>query len=128
MSIILESQNFQKKCANYSTVSLLTTSTTTKLQGLRNDNKFNELWKEREKLAEEEGYAMTVLPSKKEVPGKFDGGQKTGNYQSPSDIYAQNVYYLDLDTLINDISYRYQENNLTVFHYVLSKNEVNIYI
>lgn len=132
MSVILEytnmlSQHFQKKCANYSTVSLLTKSIVAALQDLRNDNKFNELWKETEKLAEEEGCAMAVVPRKKEVPGKLGGGHRTGNYQSASDFYRQNVYFPVLDTLINDITYRFQENDLKVLHSlrsVLSKNEV----
>ena len=71
-------------------------------------------WKETEKIAEKEGCDIIVVPRKKKMPEKL-GGDRTGNYQTASDFYSQNVYFPILDTLINEITYRFQENYLIVF-------------
>ena len=102
------SQHFQKKCANYSTVSLLTKTTVDALRNLRNDNKFNELWKETEKIAEKEGCDMAVVCRKKKVPEKLGSGDRARNYQTASDFYRQNVYFPILNILINEITYTFQ--------------------
>lgn len=96
-------------------VSLLTKPTVAALQGLQNDNKFNELWKEKEKLALEEEYAMAVIPEKRKCLERLVVVTRMETVNQP-DFYRQNVYFLVLDTLINNISYRFQENNLKVFH------------
>ena len=78
-------------------------------------------------MAEKEACDMAVVPRKTKVPEKLDGGDRTGNYQTASNLYRKNVYFPVVNTFINVITYRFQENDLKVLHAlcsVLSKNEV----
>lgn len=44
------------------------------------------------------------------ICGKLGDVNMIGNYISTSDFYTQDMYFWVLDKLINDITYRFQEN------------------
>jgi len=109
------SLHFQKKNANFSTISILTAVTLAELQSLRSDNSFDQIWTKTEQLASKEFISPPIIPKIRTTPSRLGGGE-TLISRDVASYFKINIYFLVLDIIINDIKTKFAENNLKILN------------
>ncbi|CAI6354239.1 unnamed protein product [Macrosiphum euphorbiae] len=107
------SQHFQKKNANFSTISILTAATIVELQSLRSDDSFDKIWTETEQLASKESISSPTIPRIRTIPSRLGGGE-TLISRNVASYFKTNIYFPVLDIVIHDIETKFAENNLKI--------------
>ncbi len=103
------SRTLQKKDISAAEAQVIARKTVVTLQGIRNDDSFNNFWERVNLLALKNDINDPILPRRRKHPGRFEDGEGPHAFdQTPKDMYRK-IYFEALDLLIQCIGTRFNQ-------------------
>ncbi|XP_028044431.1 zinc finger MYM-type protein 1-like [Rhopalosiphum maidis] len=110
------SKYLQSSSIIYSNVQSMAKETIQELCNMRCEESFNNTWNEVDILRKQYNVSSPILPRKQKIPAKLGGGLKEVENTTINKHYKINIYFAVLDNIINDMSERFEENNLYILN------------